>query len=111
MTYIRKGDPSKLEMFLKKRVPAALIAADNGDLNPLKALHIATETPIYKYLGYYVAFHAYMRRFWVKTRDYGIIEIYSLDKADVRKEFDKYGILEIFEISPVVNTDKEGLKK
>ena len=101
MTYIQKGDPSKLETFLKQSIPAALIAADNGDLKPLKALHIATETPVYRYAGYSVAFHAYMRRFWVKTQDCGIIEVYSLNKTDARKEFNWCGILEIFEVSPV----------
>lgn len=101
MTYLSKGNPDKLNIFLEQSIPAALQAADNEDLKPLKALHIATQTPVYRYAGWGVAFHAYMRRFWVKTRDCGIIEVYSLNKTDVRKAFNWCGIREIFEVPQV----------
>lgn len=42
-------------------------------------------------------FAEYMRRFWVKTKYYGIIEMYALNKTDIRKEL-KSNIIEIMEV-------------
>ena len=38
-----------------------------------------------------------MRRFWVKTKYYGIIEMYALNKTDIRKEL-KSNVIEIMEV-------------
>lgn len=38
-------DVPAFETILTGRIPAALLAADNGNLQPLKDLHIATQTP------------------------------------------------------------------
>lgn len=74
-----------------------MLAADNGNLQPLKDLHIATQTPVYKCSGWCIPFAEYMRRFWVKTKYYGIIEMYALNKTDIRKEL-KSNIIEIMEV-------------
>jgi hypothetical protein len=39
-------DVPAFETILTGRIPAALLAADNGNLQPLKDLHIATQTPV-----------------------------------------------------------------
>lgn len=44
-------DVPAFETILTGRIPAALLAADNGNLQPLKDLHIATQTPVYKCSG------------------------------------------------------------
>lgn len=75
----------------------ALVAADNGNLQPLKNLHIATRTPFYKRAGWCIPFAEYMRRFWVKTKYHGIIEMYALNKTDIRKEL-KSNVIEIMEV-------------
>lgn len=76
-------DIPAFETILTGRIPAALLAADNGNLQPLKDLHIATQTPIYKCSGWCIPFAEYMRRFWVKT--------------DIRKEL-KNNVIEIMEV-------------
>lgn len=86
-----------LVRILTGRIPAALLAADNGNLQPLKDLHIATQTPVYKCSGWCIPFAEYMRRFWVKTKYYGIIEMYALNKTDIRKEL-KSNVIEIMEV-------------
>lgn len=78
-------------------LPAALEAWDNGDREPLKALHIATREPLFKRSGWAVPYAEYMRRFWVKTKYYGIIEMYALNKTDIRKEL-KSDCLKIVEV-------------
>lgn len=45
-------DVLAFETVLAGRIPAALVAADNGDLRPLKDLHIATQSPVYKCAGF-----------------------------------------------------------
>lgn len=44
-----------------------------------------------------IPFAEYMRRFWVKTKYYGIIEMYALNKTDIRKEL-KNNVIEIMEV-------------
>lgn len=44
-----------------------------------------------------IPFAEYMRRFWVKTKYYGIIEMYALNKTDIRKEL-KSNVIEIMEV-------------
>lgn len=80
------------------RIPAALEAWDNGNKEPLKALHIATQEPIYRCMGWAVPYAEYMRRFWVKTKYYGIIEMYALNKTDIRREL-KSNCIQIVEVT------------
>lgn len=75
----------------------ALKAADNGNREPLKSLHIATETPILRLSGWAVPYSEYLRRYWVKTKYYGIREYYALNKTDIRKELKSWA-LEIVEV-------------
>ena len=90
-------DIPAFETVLTEPIPAALVAADNGDSQSLKDLHIATQTPVYKRAGWCIPFGEYMRRFWVKTKHYGIIEMYALNKTDIRKEL-KSNVIEIIEV-------------
>lgn len=82
---------------LRSNLIDALKAADNGNREPLKNLHIATETPILRLMGWAVPYSEYLRRYWVKTKYYGIREYYALNKTDIRKEL-KSGALEIVEV-------------
>lgn len=84
-------DIPAFETILTGRIPAALLAADNGNL------HIVTQIPVYKCSGWSIPFAEYMRRFWVKTKYYGIIEMYALNKTDIRKEL-KSNVIEIMEV-------------
>lgn len=90
-------DVPPVENVLNNRIPTALAAWDNGNKNPLKELHIATQEPVYKCGGWCFPFAEYMRRFWVKTKYYGIIEMYALNKTDIRKEL-KSNVIQIVEV-------------
>lgn len=91
-------DVPPVESVMNGKIPAALQAWENGDRKPLKELHIATESPVYKCMGWVFPFAEYMRRFWVKTKYYGIVEMYALNKTDIRKEL-KSDIIEIVEVT------------
>ena len=89
-------DIPEFEKVLCGSIPQALLEYDKGNKKPLQDLHIATQNPVYKCAGWCIPFSEYMRRFWVKTKYYGIIEMYALNKTDIRKEL-KSGIIEIIE--------------
>ena len=88
----------EVETVLTGRLPQALKAYDEGNKQPLKDMHIATEHPIYKIMGWAFPFREYMRKFWVKTKYYGILEIYAMNKTDIRKEYRHTGVIKIVEI-------------
>lgn len=79
------------------RIPAALIEYDKGNKEPLKNLHIVTQEPICKISGWAFPYAEYMRCYWVKTKYSGIIEIYALNKTDIRKEL-KSNAIKIVEV-------------
>lgn len=85
------------ETVLNEKFPQALLAWDNGDKKPLKELHIATTEPVFKRSGWAIPFYEYMRRFWVKTKYRGIVEMYALNKTDIRKKL-KSNVVEIIEV-------------
>lgn len=89
-------DIQPFENVLENSLPKALLAADNGNIKPLKELHIATQNPIYKCAGWAIPFREYLKRYWVKTRYYGIIEMFALCKTDIRKEL-KNNVIEVLE--------------
>lgn len=90
-------DVPPFESVLSCKIPAALVAWDNGDKSKLKALHIATTNPVFKSSGWCVPYAEYMRCFWVKTKYNGIIEMYALNKTDIRKEL-KSQVVKIVEV-------------
>lgn len=89
-------DVPAVENCFSARIPAALIEWDKGNKKPLKDLHIATTNPVYKVSGWAFPYSEYLRRFWVKTKYYGIIEMWALNKTDIRKEL-KNNAIEIVE--------------
>ena len=90
-------DVPTVKKFFSSRIPAALLEWDNGNKQPLKDLHIATQDPICKVSGWAFPYAEYMRRYWVKTKYCGIIEMYALNKGDIRKEL-KSNVIEIVEV-------------
>ena len=93
-----KWDACPLENALSTRIPAALAQYDNGDTKPFKELHIATTEPFYKVGGWCFDLRPYLRRFWVKTKYYGILEYYAINKTAIRKELNS-NCLEIVEVT------------
>ena len=91
-------DVPPVEKCFSASIPAALLEWDKGNKQPLKNLHIATQDPIYKILGWAFPYTEYLRRYWVKTKYHGIIEMYALNKTDIRKEL-KSGVVRIVEVT------------
>ena len=81
-----KWDPEPIENVFKSSIPAALKEYDNGNKAPFNALQIATTEPYYKRGGWCFPLAPYLRRFWVKTKYYGILEYYAVNKTAIRKE-------------------------
>lgn len=75
----------------------ALRAADAGNMEQLKKCHIATTSPVIKRAGWAVSLREYLKRYWVKTKYYGIQEYFALCKMDIRAEL-KSNAVEIIEI-------------
>lgn len=94
MTYYKfvKWDIKPVENFLNCPIPAALQEYDNGNKKPLYNLQIATTEPYYKIGGWCFPLAPYLRRYWVKTKYYGILEYYAVNKSAIRKELKSYYI-------------------
>ena len=90
-------DACQIEDAMQAKIPQALQEFDKGNKQPLKDLHIATQTPVCRVGGWAFPYSDYMRRFFVKTKYYGVIEMYAMNKADIRKELKSY-VIEIAEV-------------
>ena len=100
MEYYRfvEWKPADIETVLAGRVPQALKAYDEGDKEPLKALHFVTGNPVYNIGGWRFLLRDYLRQFWVKTKNYGIIEVWALNRTDIRKEY-RSEVVKIVEVT------------
>lgn len=92
-----RWDALPIEEVLKGRTPEALKEYDNGNPKPLRDLHLVLDDPYIKIGGWCFHMRPYLKRFWVKLREYGINEYYALNKTDIRKRFGSY-VIEIHEI-------------
>lgn len=92
-----KWEPAPIENVLKGRIPVALAEYDGGNRKPFNDMQIATTEPYYKSGGWCFSLRPYLRRFWVKTKYYGILEYYAVNKTAIRKEL-KSNVIEIVEI-------------
>lgn len=99
MTYYKfvKWEAAPIENVLAGEIPTALQEYDNGNKKPWNDLQIATTEPYYKIGGWCFPLTQYLRRFWVKTKYYGILEYYAINKTAIRKEL-KSHYLEAVEV-------------
>ena len=86
-----------IEHALTDKIPQALQEYDNGNKKPFNALKIATTDPYYKSGGWCFPLSPYLRKYWVKTKYYGILEYYAVNKTAIRKEL-KSGYIKAVEV-------------
>lgn len=87
-----KWEPQPIEKVLTAAIPQALQEYENGNKKPFQDLQIATTDPFYKLGGWCFPLSPYLRRYWVKTKYYGILEYYAINKTAIRKELKSYYI-------------------
>lgn len=92
-----KWDTVPFDDVLKKEVPQAIQAWENGDKKPFNDLKIATTNPFFKYGGWCIALYPYLKKYWVKTKYYGILEYYAVNKTAIRNEL-KSSVIKIVEV-------------
>lgn len=94
MTYYKfvSWEPAPIENVLTARIPAALQEYDNGNKKPFQALQIATTDPYVKIGGWCFPLAPYLKKYWVKTKYYGILEYYAVNKTAIRKELKSHCI-------------------
>lgn len=106
MTYWKfvNWEPIPLENALKSPAAVAIAAYENGDKNALKQYYreyatLATlQNPVVKVGGWAFSLHEYCRAFWVKTRYYGIMELYAPNKSAIYSVLGRYHVLQIVEV-------------
>ena len=106
MTYYKfvKWEAADIEKVKAGEIPQAIKAAENGNYDPLKQLYksgFSEETiknPVYKCGGWAFPFRHLLRKYWIKTRYYGIIEGYAPNKTAIYDAIGKYHVLKIVEI-------------
>lgn len=107
MTYYKfvSWEAQDIEKAKMALVPQALTAADNGNMKPLKELykkgtltieHITH--PVYKIGGWAFSLREYCRRYWVKTRYYGICEYYAPNKTAIYNIIGRHNVIECLEV-------------
>lgn len=90
-------EPWPLEKVLNGEIPRALSEYDNGNKKPFNNLMIATTDPVYKTGGWCFPLAGYLKKYWVKTKYYGILEYYAVNKTAIRKEL-KSSVIKIVEV-------------
>lgn len=99
-------DVPALEVVKNSVVPMALEKAENGDSAPFKSLYGKTgilsiehlQNPVYKLSGWAFPFKHLCRRYWVKTRYYGVIEVYAPNKSCIYAVLGRYSVIECLEV-------------
>lgn len=101
MFYYSTTSTGKLNIdeLLKEEIPAALLAASEGDAKPLRRLHIATTDSAYRKCGWTIPYEPYLKRYYVKTKHDGIFEMYAMTKIDIKRLLQK-AVIEIVEAAP-----------
>ena len=99
MTYYKfvNWEAAPIENVLQGKIPQALEEYDKGNKKPFNDMQIATTNPYYKIGGWCFPLSQYLRRFWVKTKYYGILEYYAVNKTAIRKEL-KSNVIQIVEV-------------
>lgn len=104
-------DVPALEVVKTAVVPLALEKAENGYSAPFKALYktgvLSLEhlrNPVYKISGWAFPFGHLCRRYWVKTRYSGIIEVYAPNKSCIYAVLGRYHVVECLEVE---NNEKD----
>lgn len=92
-----KWDAIPIENALKHRTVKAMQEYDNGNTKPLYDLEIATTDPYIKIGGWCFSLVPYLKKYWVKTKYYGIQEYFAVNKTVIRKEL-KSGVIKIVEV-------------
>ena len=90
-------EAAPIEAVLTDKIPQTLKEFDNGNAKPFNDMQIATTTPFYKRGGWCFDLRDYLKKYWAKTKHYGICEYYAVNKTAIRKEL-KTECLQIVEI-------------
>jgi hypothetical protein len=74
---------------------------NNGEsLTAEEKLQYVSESGYFRSGGCTISFKKYQKRYWVKTKNYGIREVFAFNKTAIRKsELFPGGIIEILETS------------
>lgn len=80
-------EPAPIESALKSRVAVAIAAYENGDKNP-----------VVKIGGWAFSLREFCRVYWVKSRYYGIMELYAPNKSAIYAVLGRYHVLKIVEV-------------
>ena len=99
MTYYKfvSWEAHPIEEVLTAKLPAALQEYDNGNKKPFQEMQIATTEPYFRLGGWCFFLAPYLKKYWVKTKYYGIREYYAVNKTAIRKEL-KSHCLKIVEV-------------
>ena len=97
-------EAANIDNVLTGRLPQAMLAYDNGDKKPLiEYFRMGGHADLMKngYFrigGWQFSIKEYCKKYWVKVKYYGIIEVYSPDKTSIRNTYGKHNVFQIIEV-------------
>lgn len=96
--------PVEIEKVLTWKLPMAMAEYDNGNKKPLidymrnNATTELLHNGYYRLGGWQFSIKEYCKKYWVKVKYYGIIEVYSPDRTTIRNVYGKHNVLQIMEV-------------
>lgn len=100
MTYRKFAPYSSVteEQALQTHLAKALTAYDNGDIKPLKEMHLCKDSPVSHLGGWEFDLAPYLKLYWVDIKYYGICKVWAMNKTDIRKFYGSHSVLKIVEV-------------
>lgn len=97
-------EPANIENVLQGKWPQAMQEYDSGNKTPLLDLfHNTSDLELlrngyFRIGGWQFSIKEYCKTFWVKTRYYGIIQVFAPDKTTIRNALGSYHTIKIVEV-------------
>lgn len=99
-----KWEAVAIENVLTGKFPMAMAEYDNGNKKPLidymrnNATTVLLSNGYYRLGGWEFSIKEYCKKYWVKVKYFGIIEVYSPDRTTIRNAYGKHNVLQIMEV-------------
>lgn len=97
-------EPENIDKVLTGKLPKAMAEHDNGNKKPFIEYMRECRNPgllqngFYRLGGWQFSIKEYCKRYWIRLKYHGIIEVYSPDRTTIRNVYGAHNVLKIVEV-------------